>query len=176
MAKQINQCIGGVVKKVSKVSLAIGGVVKQAKKGVCGIGGVVKEFFTNSLILWDGSNLQNGCTWQHNRYRFYYTMTAGELIGKKLVVVPKTKLSESYINVHTYKPNGIFVEHYLCSNGTLQSLPKYAASSWTAGTQYTFNFSLMGYYDTTTRIQFGLGNLTGGDSTVTGCISLVEIS
>lgn len=46
MAKQINVCVGGVVKKVTKVPACIGGVVKEMKKGVCGVGGAVREFFT----------------------------------------------------------------------------------------------------------------------------------
>lgn len=60
MAKQINVCVGGVVKKVSKVSACIGGVVKEMKKGVCGVGGVVKEFYASGFTIFDyGENPYN---------------------------------------------------------------------------------------------------------------------
>lgn len=60
MAKQINVCVGGVVKKVSKVPACIGGVVKEMKKGVCGVGGVVKEFYAAGFTIFDyGENPYN---------------------------------------------------------------------------------------------------------------------
>lgn len=62
MAKQINTCVGGVIKKVSKVPITVGGVVKEAKKGVCGVGGVVKTFYEKGLILYDYGNNPYGFT------------------------------------------------------------------------------------------------------------------
>ena len=74
MAKQISACVGGAIKKVSKVPACIGGVVKDMNKGVCCIGGVIKTFFNKiSVYLYNAGDL---CTSLTNGWVFYESKNA----------------------------------------------------------------------------------------------------
>lgn len=97
MAKQINVCISGAVKKVKKVPLCIGGAIKEAKKGVCCIDGVVKEFFSGwEFVFYDDNDglatigvstngtrflLKSGKVESSAYFRIY-----GDLAGKEIVM------------------------------------------------------------------------------------------
>ena len=130
---------------------------------------------TLGMVLFDGSSLQNGCTWEYNNYRFDLTMTAGTLNGKKLVVIPKKNLSYYYLNPRIFDSNSSLHESYLKSDGTVQSLPKNATSSWTGGTKYTFNCNNIYGYDKCVRFRFAIGYTEAGTGDLTQCISLVAL-
>lgn len=141
MAKQINVGVDGVVRTVKEVPISIGGVVKKAQKGVCGVGGVVKTFFEaqNDLILWNGTNLLNGASWwSTNSEHLYYTYTPSNLIGKYLVVVPKTNMTGCCIAVKT---NVNTTSHYFSPNGGEYTSAASASGSWSVGKEYLFSLN-----------------------------------
>ena len=142
MAKQINDGVGGVVKKVKEVPFSIGGVVKKAKKGVCSIGGVVKEFFVSETVLWNGSSLQNGATYKDSNNRILqYSYSSGALSGKSIVLKFKNSWSSNssgYIYITAY------------TNSTSVKKVNKFKQAWTAGQEYVYSFdSLEGFSSVT---------------------------
>lgn len=60
MAKQINACIGGVIKTITQPYACVGGVVHKINEGYGCIGGVIKEFFSAGFTIFDyGENPYN---------------------------------------------------------------------------------------------------------------------
>lgn len=114
MAKEIDVCIGGVIKKVKKVPICIGGVIKEAKKGFGGVGGYVKEFFTSNPLTYSTSPSGAGYI-NDSGYFQCYSGTAESGTGPQLIIMGvaghkikiSTQTSASYTRVYVHSsPSG----------------------------------------------------------------------
>lgn len=152
MAKQINVGVGGVVNKVSKPTFSVGGVVKIAKKGVCGIGGVVKEFFSgDDLVLWNGSEVQNGATASQYITSISYQFTEGSLNDKQIILKVKKKCTNSHVRIYTYNGSTMLSMNATNSNGSAYTTST-GGSTWDTDREYIFDFSKLTGYDTANNI------------------------
>lgn len=146
MAKQINTCVGGVIRTVNKVPLSVGGVVREAKKGVCCVAGVIREFYQNEIVLWDGSNLLNGAvnggSSSSTISSLKYSFDAGSLQDRNLVVI-----GNSGVESHdrgalqlTLTPHQS-TTYFVGNTGKQSNVWSQVASAWTAGQEYIIPFS-----------------------------------
>lgn len=174
MAKQINVCVGGVVKTVTKVPLGVGGVVKFAKKGVCGVGGVVKEFYTNTIQLWDGTNYLNGAS-NVSTTRIKYSDAEGFLVGRTISVTIKGGLASNYLmTVECLRGGTIQATHYFDASGNL-GLDYSNNSSWNAGSTYNIPLSSISDLSNYTEVYIGFRN-SSGYTTFKNYVSKLELN
>ena len=191
MAKEIDICIGGVVKKVKTVPIRIGGVTKEAKKGFCGVGGAVKEFFNSEFVLYDNGNNIYGLTVYYpysSNYISYGYFGSGYInidygsFGVGAFKIPAINYSEyTKLNITLYfnppeDANYPAIYFRKAGGNTDDYLLKYYkhSKSCNEGT-YTFTIDISSVsYEGEATIGFGAQESTGSDCYASGSGSLPD--